>query len=508
MLNITSERRFWLLWAALSVLVTAPLWVGGYMPMVDIPQHAAQLAIGQHWDDPAYGYHDIYQVNQLVNHVAAYAVVHMLAAILPLAAAIKGSLTLFVWALPASVLFLLRATGGDRRWAILCFPLAYGFCTYWGFLNYVLAIPLGVLLVGQAARYALQPSKPSALGLFALSGALFVSHVLVLAFAGAVAGAIVLARSAGWRAKVMGAAALAAVLPVVAVWWAAVQQATPPAETGTKTALSLGLSRLYDLLSYQVGIEPSVPSALTGGLLLAGPFLLGARPAREWWRWIPCVMSVLAVMFVPLHALGVAFLYGRFAIFVLPSLLFALEPGPSPLRGSGGWVSVLVALQLLTVVWTFRAFDDESAGLHEVLDRLPPHKRVLYFDTERQSAASFGWAYLHFGSYYQVERGGPVDFSFAKFFPNRYRYKDEQRPHLPDDIEWFPLSFRWAQHGGNRYDFILVKGGIPRVWFPPEVPAVGIVARSGPWVAIGRVPDRGAVSARDVDANVAADSPR
>ena len=117
----------------------------------------------------------------------------------------------------------------------------------------------------------------------ALSVVLFASHVLVLAFAGAVASLIVLIRAPGRRSKAAGLAALAAVMPVVVAWWVAVQQATPPSGTGTKTELSLGLGRLYDLLSYQVGIEQSVPSALTGALLLAGPFVLGARPSRAWW---------------------------------------------------------------------------------------------------------------------------------------------------------------------------------------------------------------------------------
>jgi hypothetical protein len=488
------SRRFAAAWLVLSAFVALPLWVGEYMPMVDIPQHAAQLSIGQHWNDPAFNYPELYQVNNLVNHVAAYTLVRGLAAIVPLSVAIKLALTVFVWALPAAGLFLLRVTGGSRWWSIALFPVAYGFSTYWGFLNYVLAVPLGLILIGQSARYAMRPSNRSALALFVLTVFLFVSHVLVLVFAALAASAIVLVRGGPWRWRLRGLAALAGVLPLLIAWWAAVQRATPPSETGTKTELAFGLDRLYDLLSYQVGIEPTVPNALMGALLLLSPFILGARPAREWWRWIPFAMSIFAVLLVPLHALGVAFLYGRFATFVLPGLLFGLDPAPSPVRRGSALVSVLVALQLSAVARTFYSFDRESAGLGNVLARLQPHKRVLYFDTAHQSPASFDWAYLHFGCWYQVERGGAVDFSFAKFFPNRYRYKAERRPKLPDNIEWQPFSFRWAMHGGEMYDYILVKGPVPRAWFPPGTVDLVVLAVSGPWVAIGRASERRAAA--------------
>jgi hypothetical protein len=483
----SADLRFRAALGLASALVVLPLWVGEYMPLVDLPQHAVELSIAQHWGDPAYGYPSVYQVNPLINQLLAPILAYAFGWFLPLSVAIKCVLTLVVLALPASVGLLTRAVGGDRWWTLLAFPLGYGFPTYWGFFAYIVAVPLGLVLVARSARYAQAPSRGSALGLFALSLLLFLSHVLVLAFAGLTSGLIVLLRSRGIRAKGLGALALCSVLPLVAAWWFAVQRFSPHLENGTQTTPAWSFGRLQDLLSYQVDLETVTPaSALIGALLFAGPFLLGARPAREGWRWIPLGVSLSLFLFMPLHALRVAFLYGRYAIFVLPGLLFALRPGPSPLRFARAGVTALVAAHLLTVAWTFRAFDAESAGLKDVLAALAPYRRLLYLDTYRHSDASFNWAYLHFGCWYQVERGGPVDVSFAKFFSSRYLYRAETFPSLPDNLEWSPLTFRWAQHGGDRYDYVLVRGGVPREWFPRDMPRLVVVAHSGQWIALGR----------------------
>ena len=91
-----------------------------------------------------------------------------------------------------------------------------------------------------------------------------------------------------------------------------------------------------------------------------------------------------------------------------------------------------------------------------------------------------GFPYLHVGCWYQVERGGIADFSFAEFFPNRFRYKPGMDPPLPYNFEWTPDAFVWAEHGGALYDYFLVRGTTLDP-FKGATTRIELVARHGEW---------------------------
>jgi hypothetical protein len=492
--------------AGLALLAVAPLWIGEYMPMVDLPQHAAQLSIGQHWQDPEFGYPRHFHPNWLTNQLFAYSVVQLFMVFVPLVAALKCTLSLAVVGVPLGARLLLSRVGGDRWLSLLAFPVAYNFCFYWGFLNFIVSIPLGLCFIALAVGYAVAPSRRRALGLVASVHFLFFAHVLVLAYSGLIAAALVFARAPSRRDKLLGCAALASVLPAVAIWWATIQ-GLAPSTTGTPVFGYWGLHRLAEFSSFQVGVEEHDPrGALIGCIFMLLPFLMGARPSRERWRWIPLGVTVLAFFCVPLSAIEVDLIYGRFAAFVLPTLLFALEPArpqaaeaprlqpveaPRPrwgftlARGRHALAVALVALQLLSLTLTFRAFDAEARSLDGVLAAAEPHKRVLYLPTSPASAVSFSWPYSHFGQWYQVKRGGLVDFSFAEFFPMWYRYRSEQLPGLPDEFDWHPESFRWSAHHGERFDYLLVRGPIVPEWFEGEPERVYTVVQNREWTLLG-----------------------
>lgn len=490
-----SEWSFVVTFAGLALLAILPLWIGEYMPMVDLPQHAAQLSIGLHWQDPEFGYPRYFQPNWMTNQLLAYGVVKFFLAFMPLVPALKCALSVAVIGVPLATWFLLSRIGSDRWFSLLTFPVSYNFCFYWGFLNFIVGIPLGLVFVALAVGYAVAPSRRLALAMIAYAHVLFFAHVLVLAFSGLIAASIVLARAPTRRDKLVGCAALASVLPAVAVWWAVIQ-GLAPSTTGTPVFGYWGVHRLSQFLSFQVGLEErDLRGALIGGALFLLPFVMGGRPSREPWRWIPFGVTLLAFFSVPLSAIEVDLIYGRFAAFALPTLLFALErtkpaeadvPGaPARARARRVFGTALVAGQLLTLALSFRAFDAEARSLDSVLATAEPHKRMLYLPMAPTSAATFGWPYCHFGQWYQVKRGGLVDFSFAEFFPMWYRYRDELLPGLPDEFDWHPEKFRWRAHHGERFDYLLVRGPVLPEWFEGEPQRVYPVSRDQEWTLLG-----------------------
>ena len=95
---------------------------------------------------------------------------------------------------------------------------------------------------------------------------------------------------------------------------------------------------------------------LHGLLVTMVPFLIGARPTRTWWRYVPLAIAILFQFVVPMNVLGTALVYPRFTLFVIPGLLIALEsPSGRPSLGRAASVALAV-LSIVIVIARFQAF--------------------------------------------------------------------------------------------------------------------------------------------------------
>jgi hypothetical protein len=190
-------------------------------------------------------------------------------------------------------------------------------------------------------------------------------------------------------------------------------------------------------------------------------------------RWIPFAATVVIFLAVPHEFLGTAWLYSRYAVFAIPTWLYAMEREQST-TPSGLRLVLGPALALTCTVATtlqFWAYEPEVVGLREVIDRMPANARVLSIPVERKSP------------FIQAEKGGVVDFSFAINFPLLFRYRPETEPKIPRMFVWEPAMFDWDAHGAASYDYFVVRD---RSENPSEIltkanAPVTFVGRSGPW---------------------------
>jgi hypothetical protein len=467
-------------WACCCILI-APLWVTGLPPLVDLPQHAGLLATGVRWPNQGFPYAEYFEVNWIANSLLPYALSYALALTFPVVVALKLVLCLGLLGIPLATRQLVRTVGGDEWWVFASFPVAYGYAFMWGFIPFVVGAPLGLLLIDVAIRYRNSPSPSRAWALAGLACLLFASHVLVLAYAGLVS-AIIVASASTWRARVFGAFGLAAVLPLVAAWWAATVALTPnTTPISTPLLLGYGPTRISELFGFTVGsLEVTPADVLLAYLVISTPFLLGARFTSKWWRYAPLAVCVTFFLSIPMHVLGTGYVYPRFTLFLVPSLLVALEPARRRSRPAQVGAVGLAVLSLVLVAERFHAFGVESRGVISLLARIEPNRRILSLIDDPSSTATSGVPYLHIGSWYQVESGGIADFSFAEFFPNRFRYRAGMDPPLPYNVEWQPGAFDWKTHGGRLYDYFLIRGDDLDP-FRGATTHIELVGREGPW---------------------------
>lgn len=440
-----------------AILCLLPIWLFDYLPMVDLPQHAQQLAIWQHWDDPAYGYQQHLELNWRTPYLLPNALVYLLATVLPAITAFKVWISLAILAIPLATRRLLDESGGDSWWAFLAFPVGFSFSFYWGFFNFVLATPAALFFLLCAVRYSKEPNRARGLGIFLFLNILFVGHVLLFGLGGLIGGLLVLARARDWRVALTRLVPYLASLPVVLAWLVY----THDNEAGARepTVWAYGLHRFPQLVTQVVGMQFGETALLAGAAFLLLPLMLGGRPSRDRARWIPLAIAIALFMVAPTKTLGTSALYPRFVVFVLPTWLYALDVGP---RAIPRWRRVLApalaATWLLSLLLKFWGFDQEMAGFRQVVDSMEPHRRVLYFQTPESTSSFLHYpVFAYSGVWYQVDHGGMVDFSFAEFFPARFKYRPESRPPLPPLFRWRAWLFRWTEHGGDRFDYYLVN---------------------------------------------------
>ena len=471
-------RWAFLLCAGLSLW---PLWSVEYPPMVDLPQHAAQVRIWQSYDDPALGFEDRYALRFVSPYLAGYAVSRVFAAAMPIPAAMKAVVSLALLGLPLSLLFLATRTGSARWASLLGFPLGYCFAFHWGFLNYLLAVPVGLVFVAVGLTRALEGSRRWHWGLALGALVLYACHALVFGVAVAVVGAHVLAARVPWQKKLQALGPLAVPCLVIGTWILWIRRT----DAMTTTALLWSeppWERLAALPSMLLGGGQRWEAWWLGGLAcLALPWLLG-RPRRD--RALPVAVAVALYFLMPNRMLGTFFVYQRLAVFIPLLALAAVGEEPSTRRSRIGRVLVVVFVAVWAAFLTgqFATIDREARDFDRVTATVRPDDSVLglMFDPGTELGTGLP-VFGHWVAWLEATRGSRTEFSFASSFPQIARYRPGRGPWSDPALLTRPASFEWSRDG--HFDVYLVRSHEDRgPGFAQRVPGpVEVVARSGSW---------------------------
>lgn len=472
---------FWVCCALLAV----PLWTVEYLPMTDLPQHAAQIAIWTRWSDPDFGYQQIYVQNWFTPYLFGYLFAFVLTPFMSVNAALTTVITVALIGIPLATRFVIREVGGNRWWVFAVFPSVFCFSFDWGFLNFLVGVPLALLLLMAALRYAENPTRRSGVLLTAGFAGLFFVHVLLFIYVALILGLTILARREDWKPGLVSLAPIIVLLPLVLIWLYVTRSTESLTHRAMLWELPGLMPRLVRLFSEVAGENPALWTLFVGIFAFALPLFLGARPSRNPARWIPFAATVAIFLLVPHEFLGTAFLYSRYAVFAIPTWLYAMErKSPAPQSNIRLFLgpALAVTCTMMTTL-QFWSYEPEVAGLRQVIDQLPVNARILSIPVRPNSRYMRTPVFLHTPVWYQAEKGGVVDFSFAINFPLLFRYRPETEPRIPRMFVWDPRMLKWEEHRGSSYDYFIVRdvGREPSPILTSIHAPVEFVGRSGMW---------------------------
>lgn len=480
-LSLGNDRLF----LAIALLSAAPLWIGSYLPLVDMPQHAAQVAMLRELWNGNQTFTQLFEINWFTPYLLGYLLLAALSAVLPVTIAAKLVVSASIIALPLLTGRLLRAAGADERWKWLAIPCSFSYALYWGFLSFIVAAPLALVFLILTIRFADAPTLRRALGIAAFSIFLFFCHIIVLGFVSLIA----LGYLAGRHYRnpgmlVLRALPYTAALPLIAAWFT-VTYRSEAAVQDNLVIYGLVRERLEQLLLQPAGhdgFSSLLTPVITAAVLLL-PLLAGCRFSRKPERWLPFVLGLLVFMVAPRYVFSTAYFYQRLGVFLVPLWLLAWDvPGVRQRRLDWAAIAV-VLLWSFTNISRFAAFARETESYRAIIAELPPGRRVASMIYDHRSPYFALPVYMHFPAWYAATQHGIADFNFADFISQMVRYRKDAGPRMTDALGWYPTQFRWQENGGDSYDYFIVKSpfDISGPIFKEQRGDVELVARSGWW---------------------------
>jgi hypothetical protein len=421
--------------------------------MIDVPQHAAQISIWSHFDDPCYRFADTYEFNWSTPYLFGYVLIRCVAAILPVDRAVEVAIYLAVVTLPLAIRSLLRHTEGDRWLSLLGFPLAFGFTFYWGFVNYLIAIPVAVFYLTLAYELSSRTHIGRAVLLACVSVLLLVSHALIFLYCAAAATALALFVRPRRHAAVL---LIPAALPVPALIWWVGQMRGSESLVRHPIGWNLGIYRLMHLPSVLLSDERDTFAIVFVLFVVAAIAVSGARPTADARRWVFFALAAVIYFCGPQSAFGTAFLFHRFAVFVAIGLLFVLHTKG---REMPAWSRALIVIAVISwcslLAVRFHRFDGEASEFDAILSAIPANRRIASYTAYPNSEAVPGAVFLHFPAYYQERKGGVTSWSFATFFPQLIRYRAGAAPKLGGSVLFDPAHLDWE--GLSTFDYVVIR---------------------------------------------------
>jgi hypothetical protein len=454
-----------------AIFASAPAWIVRYPPLQDLPFHVSTLREIHSYGDPAYGFRDDFFLNLTGTQYAFYYVVgSAVAYVVGVANATVALMCLYFGGTILAMRALLRAVGKDERLCLFVIPLLMNVMFLYGLLPFVCALPLMFAALAVTVRYFERPSRGRGLALGVLAFALFYAHVVPYALFG-----IGFAALFPWTRPRRWIAAAAPVVPSLAavLWWIVLSPQGKESAGALGTALkhapfveSMARVATWTCDVFRDSSDEWQYIALGVVALLAAGLSLGdrdrAKPAARALVAIPIACVIL--YFSTGSMLGDVWLFSE--RFPVPGLM-SLVPVLRMPNGARGWLVTALALAVgasstINTCKHFVEFQLEEVGdFDDALDRMEPRKHVAALIYDRGSTIANDIPFMHFVSYYQVKKGGVVQFSNsgALYWPVRFKPGHFPPPGTRPRLrwEWTPEQVP-IQELYPYYDYVLTRG--------------------------------------------------
>jgi hypothetical protein len=464
-------------YVAVAVVASAPAWIVKYPPMQDLPFHLATIRVIHSFHDATFAFDESFVLTLgRTQYVLYYIVGSLLAYFLGVVKANIVLMSAYLGGTVLAVRALLRALGKDERICFFVIPLLVNVMFMFGLFPFLLGIPIMFWALAASVRYFEKPTWQRAVLLSALALALFYSHIFTFGIFGlGFAAMFPWSKPREWLRA--GAPTVPALL--VLTWWTTQTEAgrlvlgafkQSGADPKLPLDASIGdasrwLTNVFSDTSDELMlILTGVVAVLAVGLAQGDKEPRVKKVARAY-----ALLPIACVFFYFNSTQGHGYIWliaQRFPILFLMTAIPLLRM-PSGLRGALVTTAAL-GVALASTYNTCKHFIQfqltEVGDIDDAVEAMAPGKKVcaLIYDKGSSVMSPTFVPFLHFGSYYQVQRGGVVMFTYAGYehWPISFApgHEPPQGPKARMRWEWMPESVS-IQEIYPYYDYVLTRGG-------------------------------------------------
>jgi hypothetical protein len=446
---------------AASLLCAVPVLIPTYLPMVDLPQHVAAIMVLDEVHFGDYAFAEMFEFNWLRPYWFGYSLIWAVSYLTGLVWASKVVVALAVVIFVLSMARLRQEVNAPPviDWFFLAVP--FGFAYEWGFINFIVAAPLGPLFLISYHRFLNGQSSWQVI--LAWMFVLFFAHLLILAFFCMTAATMALRSGPDLTLLLRRLAPLLMSIPI-GIGWLLVN--LEPRNIQNFLEWAIDLQRLTRFFPDLFSLEYSAGQALAVIALLSVPFLLGVRPKWSLYTLAPPLLYVMFMMVVPSQLVDNLGTYERFQLFGLMFYVLMLEDAeltehallPAMERLLTLLPAIVGVALLARVAVKSYGFEQDTRDFRQMLTAMAPESRAMGLVAHRNSEFSRVPVYMHFPVWYQVEGRGLVDFNFAQWSSLNAFYKEEYRPRIGSRLPWYPQEYDWALSQGENYRYFMISG--------------------------------------------------
>jgi hypothetical protein len=465
--------RSTLFYVVVAVLVSAPAWIVKHPPLQDLPFHLATIRIIRSFHDPAFGFdQEFFLALGRTQYVVYYVLAALLSTVVGLTVANVVLVSTYLGGTVLALRDLLRALGKDERLCIFVVPMLVNVLFIYGLLQFLFGIPVMLWALAVAVRHFEKPTWKTTLLLAVLALVVFYSHVFP--FGIFVIGFVAMFP---WGTPRRWLRALLPTLPAMAVvvWWvvfteagrlvfgAAADNGADPHEApdAAISMIPIWLTNVFVDHTDEVLVIAFIVLVLLALGLSQGDRDTGKPVAR---RYVLLPILCVVLYFVLPDGHGYIWLIAqRFPLLFVITMIPLLR---MPTGGRGVAVSaVSLGLAAACTVNTCRHFIEfernEVGDIDGAVAAMEPRSKVCALIYDRGSVLMQNSPFLHYGSYYQVEKGGVVEFTYAgyahwpvDFLPGHY-----PPPGGPARLRWeWTPEFVPINQIYPYYDYVLTRG--------------------------------------------------
>lgn len=485
------------LWAVLSVFAIWPLQ---FPPLVDYPVHISLFQLSA-------------DVGRLESTCSAemttqwftpYTLVYWVARwVVPWTSPdIFGKILLSIYLAltPLSFLLLLQTLKRPAHYALFIPMMLINFNFSWGFLPFLIAIPMIFLAVSFAVRASDHPSTQMYCAFSIILIVLFFTHLFAWMIAVLLCAAVIVITGFRgywqrfWLLIVMNMPA-----GLLLLLWRRnlIFSQSDQVFLSKQLQIPSPILKLRFFSDYVISGDPGWNARYlffaTLGIavmyLLFSTRLETGHPARF---AIP-VTAIVAYFLCPYSSLTAVWLFNRLAFFVAATCVLLL---PAHVRFHSVFDSLLIALSIALILHMsglYYRFDAESRPAFECMEHVPNNLRLACLIPESRSQFTDHSVYDHIDQYHQIKYGGCVWNPFAMLAHMPIRYKMNRISHNE--------RFHILQQTGlsddqyELFDQFLIRvpdrsrGHSVQAFFKQDVSGLELLYQSGNWMLLGKIKD-------------------